>query len=395
MPPQGSKPDWICKSCLGPDGKAYRNFGFRSACKLCNIGKGTSFGGPAASSKPPAQRTYAAQQVQAQKKDERAQQQQPQQKAHQRLQQEVAKLKQELQAARTKDSDKNSEDDNDKDLKELERRKLLYAKLPGEEQKVKDLEARIAECRGAKASSLPDGEKLKRAEQALAKKTKKKAALDEEVKALREKLASKQEDLATSEEEEKLAAQEVEKIKKEISTGNSKQPSMPPYQPPSFADGEGCLEAIKILPPTFLPENGLDAAAIDTYSDILKRMQLLLSAEAAKKQQAEEAKAELHKQQQAAQAAADKAAKEAVPAGSGGGVQGGTRGSTLDSLTDEKRQQNRREAAPMAVDGESDDGGPPAAKVAKLSDSSVDLAEFVADSSPERRAELMALLANK
>ena len=161
--------DWTCKSCKGPDGKSYRNFGFRKECNLCKLQKGSCCAGkvPAAS---PVQRTLAARQIHAQKKDE--QQQQQQKKARQKEQQ----LLQELKLAKQKISDleqaqKRPSDDEVEEapraeqtsLAELERKKKVYAELD-DSARVAEYEERIKARKSSEFAATPVHEQLRRAE---------------------------------------------------------------------------------------------------------------------------------------------------------------------------------------------------------------------------------------
>ena len=47
-----SRADWLCKTCTGRDGGAFRNYGARTTCKLCGLAKGSCFGQKVAPTQP-------------------------------------------------------------------------------------------------------------------------------------------------------------------------------------------------------------------------------------------------------------------------------------------------------------------------------------------------------
>ena len=64
-----AKEDWLCKTCTGRDGKAYRNFGTRSTCRLCHLAKGACFWRKVDAQPPRALSSLAERQVRAQRAD--------------------------------------------------------------------------------------------------------------------------------------------------------------------------------------------------------------------------------------------------------------------------------------------------------------------------------------
>ena len=67
-----SQDEWVCRSCVGRDGKPWRNFGHRDACHQCGLQKGVCFKGkvkpkePSVSMRP----SYAEKQLAAQREAE-------------------------------------------------------------------------------------------------------------------------------------------------------------------------------------------------------------------------------------------------------------------------------------------------------------------------------------
>ena len=90
------KSDWFCKFCKGRDTKQFKNFGWRDACHLCGIAKGTCFASKLEpTTQAPHAGTFASKQVAMQKKHEK----------------EIAKLKGELDAAKKKAADPEKDDE--------------------------------------------------------------------------------------------------------------------------------------------------------------------------------------------------------------------------------------------------------------------------------------------
>ena len=267
--PDGAKTsgDWKCKRCKDHNGAAFVNWASRSQCLRCKVHKGSCYGGEQKDTKAPPTKSLAQRQTeQGQRLDKQDQAQAK--KLQQQLKRENEKLKLELDNLKGNAGDKEAQDKSEDktNLKELERCRALYAKLPGEEQKVKDLDAQITEIKGTKAASYPAGEQLKRAEQTLAKKRKKRAAMEEEVKSLQQQLASKQEELATSTAEEETAAKELEKVKSSISTESARDPSH------WVGMAEGCSELLKVIPIELLQQQGLDNSSLASFSDLCKKL---------------------------------------------------------------------------------------------------------------------------
>ena len=282
--------DWLCKRCKDHNGAAFKNFAFRTHCRECKVHKGSCCGGVAKDSKAAPTSSLAERQVALGKKaDKQAQQ------AQLLLKKENEKLKQQLDKARSsaheKEKDVGKADDKS-ELQELERCKALYAKLPGEELKVKELDVKIQALKGARAASIPAGEQLRRAEQTLAKKRKKKLALEEDVAELQQLFISKKEELEATVVEETEALAEVEKIKCSITVAA-------PRCTKHWADvADGCSEWVKVMPTELLQQQGLDSDSLATFDALCRK--LAACSEAAKVSRAE--KEEALKQQDAAAA---------------------------------------------------------------------------------------------
>ena len=135
-------------------------------CFKCKVAKGVCYGGDV---KPdnPSQRTFAQKQLQQQSAEEK----------HKR---QIEKLKKELELAkqgsvRPQEDEAADEEDFRKKLKELEEKKRFYEKYDSE--RLAGVLEQIKSLKATKASVVPEGEQLKRAEQELAKRSKQSSAV--------------------------------------------------------------------------------------------------------------------------------------------------------------------------------------------------------------------------
>ena len=263
--PECARPgnDWLCKRCKDSSGAAFTNWASRKHCLKCKVHKGQCFGGDVTNPKASPTKPLAQKQVEQGKKLEK----QATQHHQQQLRKENERLKQEVDRLKGTANDKEQPDkpEEKSKLKELERCRALYAKLPGEDQKVKELDQQIQELRGAKAATHPAGEQLRRVEQLLAKKKKKRQATEEEVASLQKQLAVRQEELATIAGEEKLAEEELEKVKHTITNNVNKGPSH------WFGMAEGCSEWLKVLPRDLLQQQGLDDSSLAAFNVLCQK----------------------------------------------------------------------------------------------------------------------------
>ena len=309
------KPDWHCKSCKGADHKPYRNKGFRAECRICRIGKGACFGGNVAASGPPTKRTLADRQIAGEKAAKRQQGTKRQSMLSERekekqLLHKVEALEKQLADAGIDKKDASEEPIAEKQrIAELERWKSLYAQLPGEEAKVKEMDEQIKTIKGARAAAIPCGEQLRRAEQTLAKKTKKFAALEQEEAEAQKKLAELQEKRAAAKVEREQAEDELQKVK------NALQSPTPIGKDRSVDWGsiaQGCKDWCRVVPPELLEQYQLGSDSLESLCSMLSRMSAC--GEAAKAKQAEK-EAQPAQGQEAAPPTATSSNGSPLPAG--------------------------------------------------------------------------------
>ncbi len=117
-----SPDDWCCKLCLGADGRAYRNFGDRKSCNKCKVAKGSCFLGKAdeADGRAPST-TLADRQIKRQRLDNQA-------KLLQAKDAQIAKLKQEVAAARHQPGDADDAPTADADTLQQEVDRRTYVR---------------------------------------------------------------------------------------------------------------------------------------------------------------------------------------------------------------------------------------------------------------------------
>ena len=260
--PRGSNgSDWSCKRCKDKTGKPFVNWAVRSSCLLCRVHKGQCYGGDVKDiSSSPTKSLAQRQTEQGRHADKQQHKQQQLRKENESLKQEVEKLK---GAAGDKEQPEKPEEKSR--LRDLERHRALYAKLPGEEQKVKELDCQIQQLKGARSATFPAGEQLKRAEQALAKKKKKRQTVEQDIAELQQRLAERQEELTSVSAEERAAEQELERIRNSISSAAARGPS----NLAGLAEGWG--EWLKVLPKDILEQQGLDEGSIAAFCGLCQK----------------------------------------------------------------------------------------------------------------------------
>ena len=273
---------WKCKHCKDRSGAAFVNRATRDSCMLCRIHKGKSYGGESQDSKASPTKSLAQRQEEQRKAaDKKLQKEQGQH----RLQKENERLKAEIDKLKGTNGDKaHSEKPEDhSELKELERQRGLYSKLPGQDQKVKELDQQIQALRGGKVAAHPAGQQLRRAEQALAKKKKKRQAIEEDVANLQAQLAARQDELASIASDEKAAEEELEKIKRSITQEVTRGPTL------WAGMAEGCGEWLKMLPKDILLQQGLSEDSFATFNTLCQKFAACSEAARASRAAEEEA----------------------------------------------------------------------------------------------------------
>lgn len=222
-----SKDDWLCKSCQGPDGTAFRNFGSRTECKKCRVHKGAVFGKKADVVQPRATPTLAERQVKQQREHE------THAKTIKKKDDELAALRAEIRkrdaqtggaatsgGAATAGSPTDNATDLDLELTTAQQSLDAVARLetvakavcfPGEgqwEAKVNELKTKLEECKARKRGLLSLPEQLKRAEVYEDRMAKKTAAMGKKIEDMAKAMLELQAETAACHAETQLAQEE-------------------------------------------------------------------------------------------------------------------------------------------------------------------------------------------
>ena len=175
---QGNCNEWQCSRCRGKDGKPFANRATRTHCMRCNVHKGQCYGGDCKPGGNPA-KSLAQRQV-----DQAKQQDKQLKKENEKLKKELEQLKTgslETLGASSRAPDADPKGPNfQRELNALKEKRQACEKF-GFIDELTKVQREIKALEATKAATIPEGERLKRAEQELAKRCKQSTAVEEEL----------------------------------------------------------------------------------------------------------------------------------------------------------------------------------------------------------------------
>ena len=265
------KPDWLCKSCKGVDGKPFRTFGSKAECWKCKIQKGHCFLRNVEASAP-SRSSFAEKQLQKEASEKRQTKLKEQQNVKRELQQqeqkhkkEVEELRRQLQLKQQSESSCEEASNVPSTLEEASRfskhewehRRKMYDEL-GETAGAMHCIEQIKVLANAELAATPGHVQLRRAEAEAATCRKQLAALQVKKEDLAKKMGEVELCLANAQAARQTAEQRVEEVKRRIV-----QPSVGVSQSSAPLGSKAQAELAKalpeILPADFLGELGIDA----------------------------------------------------------------------------------------------------------------------------------------
>ena len=243
------KADWLCKSCKGRDGQAFRNYGHRSTRLKCNVAKGSCFWKKIDAAPPRAGSTLAERQVLQQALDE---------KYAKRLQQkdaELANLREKLRQSEvastniSEEEQRDKKEDADADIEVLKSDIQKLESIQGSDERLQQVlsgkRARLEELRREKQASRPVHQQLRDVQAKLDRKEKFLTRRKEvELPKLRSESESAQKALAVAESEVAQAEKELDALKatkERIQTESWRRDQVEPSTPAQSATKAGKL----------------------------------------------------------------------------------------------------------------------------------------------------------
>ena len=239
--------EWKCKRCLDFDGMPFKNRSFRTHCFKCNVHKGKCHGGEVKAIGNPTKSLAQRQMDDMAKKDKHLKQQLA------RLEKENAELKKESEGSPSGVPPRPPEDSSD-DIRAYEEVKANLDKLGLSTHEVVE---KLRVLRAKKAATIPHGQRLKTAEQVLARKTKQHWAVTQERDNARKKLEELDGKVVEHEAKVAEAQRDVDSIRKLVGT------PVPSASVQGFCwteAVEGQEDFFKIMPPDLLEEYGMGQA---------------------------------------------------------------------------------------------------------------------------------------
>ena len=287
-PAERTKADWLCKFCKGRDGKSFRNFGHRTACRTCNIAKGSCFAGNVEKGPPGGSPSLAVRQVRQQRADEATAK-----KARQK-EDELAKIKAELRrrdeqlkAVRGEASTDNSGNNEDGVASPtfeytvdqlLEQRKLLKTQGKSDDhidvvridRQVKiQREAKLAEKPGHARVAKAD-RKVKQCRDNIEASEAMAAKLQEELAALQERIAANAGEIGRARGALAEAEHERDELHKSLQTATPLDIGVPVSPLAALGIPEALLDK---------PELAEAKVALEQVDPIIKRLQAIAAEE--------------------------------------------------------------------------------------------------------------------
>ena len=315
MASQGQKSAWFCRTCKDLDGKPFCNKGFRDHCFRCKVAKGSCHGTNAGGASNPSHHTggIAARQLEqqrlAQKQSGKGQHKEVEKLKKQN--EDVKKQNDELKKQNCKESPVEDAGGDFAELLRLEAKVKALEAFGDEPQLLARTLGELKAARAKKAASIPEGTRLKRAEQDLAKRARQCLSADEEVAETKRKF----EEAVARKEEVYVRKAEAEKELEEVRQLVGKPPPTTPTQNLSCAVvAEGYKDFLRVMPPDLLQQFGFSEEALGQFNTMLAKAAALQKAgadrKAAEDAESERRLAEQAKAEAASRAQADKAEAE-------------------------------------------------------------------------------------